>query len=358
MKKLRFAGKEVKSFANAVRKNVNQYFQEKGISQKGNWKMIFKSVFLPGLYLAPFIVLLTVGMPWWFILWMSVIMGFGLATTGMAVMHDAVHGSFSDKPWLNKLMGNTMYLLGGSKFTWKVQHNYLHHSFTNIEGADEDLDGPFILRLSPNKERKWIHRFQHVYASLLYCFMTLSKIIFDFFQLGNYNKRGLTKNQGGNPTSEYTKMVAFKSVYFFIVFGLPLLFSDFTFWQILLGFLIMHMTAGFILSVIFQLAHVVEAAEYPVPDEKDELKSEWAVHQLKTTADFGRKNRFLTFFIGGLNFQVEHHLFPNICHIHYRKISEIVEKTAKEFNVPYHGSSSFGSAIASHYRLLKRLGRA
>lgn len=344
-------------FMASLRKNVNDYFKEKNISTKGNWKTALKSAIMLSVYLTPFILMLTVPMYGWMIFPLAVITGIGMAGTGMSVMHDAVHGSASKKGWINQLLGSTMYLLGSTVFNWKVQHNVLHHTFTNIDGMDEDIGGREWLRFSRHAPLKKIHRFQYIYAFFLYSLMTLSKLIKDFFQLYHYNKTGITRQQNAKPILEYVKLIGTKLMYFFTAIGLPLLFADFAWWQILLGFLIMHCTAGLLMSIVFQMAHVVEEVEQPLPTSEGNMEKEWAIHQLETTANFSRRNRFLNWCIGGLNFQIEHHLFPNICHIHYRKISHIVERTAREYGLPYHLKRSFVSALASHTRMLKILGR-
>lgn len=119
----------------------------------------------------------------------------------------------------------------------------------------------------------------------------------------------------------------------------------------------MHWVAGFTLAVIFQMAHVIEETEHhPFPHGTGTIDNQWAIHQLETTANFGTGNRFLNWYAGGLNFQVEHHLFPNICHIHYKAISKIVKETAQEYGVAYNEKPSLAAAVASHYRLLRKLG--
>ncbi len=356
MKIIRFE-RDRSQFMASLKKNVNDYFKERGISTKGNWTMGVKSVVMLSLYIIPFILMITVSMPGWMIFPLSIIMGAGMAGTGMAVMHDAAHGSLSRKGWLNQLLSGSIFLMGTTIFNWKVQHNVLHHTFTNIDGMDEDIAGHAALRFSKHAPLKKIHRFQHLYWWFLYSFMTLSKLIGDFFQLKNYNKTGLTEQQNAKPALEYLKLFGTKAIYFPVVLGLPLLFSDFTWWQIALGFVVMHCTGGMIMAVVFQLAHVVEGAEQPLPDQGGNIENEWAIHQLQTTANFSRSNRWLHWYVGGLNFQIEHHLFPNVCHIHYRKISHIVEKTAMEFGLPYNMNPSIVNAIASHMRMLKALGR-
>jgi linoleoyl-CoA desaturase len=349
--------KDRSQFAATLRKNVNAYFKEKNLSQKGNWKMILKAGVMLFLYIAPFVVMLTVSMPGWMIFPLAAIMGIGMAGTGMSVMHDAVHGSSSKRNWVNKLLGSSMYAMGSHVFTWKVQHNVMHHTFTNVEGYDEDIEPRGVIRLSKHSPLKKIHRFQHFYAFFLYSLMTMSKMVKEFFQLYEYNKTGITRQQNAKPRVEYAKLILSKSLYLFAMFGLPLIFSSFSWWLILLGFLVVHGVAAIIMSVIFQMAHVVEGAEQPLPNEEGQLDNEWAIHQLQTTSNFARNNRVLGWFIGGLNFQIEHHLFPNICHIHYRKISHIVERTAVEFGLNYNLKPSFIGAVGSHLRTLKQLGR-
>lgn len=344
-------------FMATLRKNVNDYFKEKGITPRGNWKIAVKSAVMLSLYIAPFVLMLTVPMYGWMIFPLSVIMGIGMAGTGMSVMHDAVHGSVSKKRWLNDLMGSTIFLMGTTTFTWKVQHNVLHHTFTNIDGMDEDIGNRTVLRFSRHAPLKKIHRFQHIYAFFFYSLMTFSKLIKDFSQLNKYNKEGLTREQNAKPSVEFIKLIGTKIIYLSMAIGLPLLLSDFTWWQVVLGFVIMHCTGGLIMAVVFQLAHVVEGVEQPLPTEDGAIENEWAIHQLETTSNFSRNNGFLNWFVGGLNFQVEHHLFPNICHIHYKKISYIVEKTALEYGLPYNMKPSFINALASHTRTLRNLGR-
>ncbi len=320
--------------------------------------MKIKSILMLSMYLVPFILILTLPLSPWLMLLFSVVIGIGLAGTGMSVMHDAMHGSFSRKKWLNDLMSNTMYLLGGSVFTWKVQHNILHHTFTNIDGHDEDIASKAIIRLSRHAPLHKVHRFQHLYALFLYSLMTLSKLFKDFPQLHHYNKTGLTRQQNASPAKELIKLSIAKALYLGVFVGLPFLLTDFSWWQILLGFLLTHLTAGMIMSVVFQMAHIVEGASQPLLNEEGNVENEWAIHQLDTTANFARRSRWLNWYTGGLNFQIEHHLFPNICHIHYRQISPIVERTAAEFGIVYNIKPTFAHAFASHLRMLKQLGRA
>ena len=359
MKTLKFipTDQTQKQFASVLRKNVHNYFQENGISPKGNFAMVLKTIAMFSLYLLPFAAILLFPMNPWMAVPLVIIMGIGSSGIGMSVMHDAIHNSYSDKEWVNRLLGRTIYLLGSSVFTWKMQHNIFHHAYTNIEGHDEDIAGKFVMRLSEHAPLKKIHRTQHFHAFLFYSLLTLSKLVTDFKQMVDYTKAGIAAKHRVKPNVEFTKMSIAKAVYLFAFIGLPVIITGFAWWQVIIGFLIMHFTAGFILSTIFQMAHVVEGAEQVLPNEHGVIETEWAVHELLTTANFARNNLFLNWYIGGLNFQIEHHLFPKICHIHYKNISPIVEQTAREFGIQYNLQPTFTRALVSHFRRLKQLGR-
>lgn len=358
MKNVKFVSNDRSQFTTVLRKNVNNYFKENNISTKGNGSTVLKTVTMLSLYLAPFIALLVLPVSAWMIVPLFVMMGIGMAGIGMSVMHDAAHGSSTEKKWLNKLLSHTIYMIGGSVFTWNIQHNVKHHTFTNIKGFDEDINTKAIIRLSNQAPLKKIHRFQYIYAFFFYTLMTVAKLYNDFVQLAEYNKTGLTSQQNAKPKNEFIKLILFKLAYFLVFLGLPLLLSGFSWGIILFGFFIMHLVAGGIMSIVFQMAHILEGVEQPVLNSEGNIENEWAIHELETTANFARNNRLLGWFIGGLNFQIEHHLFPNVCHVHYRNISPIVERTAKEFGLHYNMQPTFFKAIVSHTKTLKVLGKA
>ena len=358
MEVIKFVGdsSEEHQFGIAVRKNVSAYFKEKGISTKGNITLLLQTAVMLSLYIVPFALLFLVHMSAWIAFFLTIIMGIGVAGAGMCIMHDAVHGSFSEKKWLNKLFGGTVYLLGGNVFNWKIQHNVMHHAYTNLGGMDEDIDSKGPIRLCENAPLHKIHHYQYIHAFLFYGLLTISKLVKDFTQLARYNKEGITGKHNVNPAREYTRMVVLKVIYLFVVIGLPIMFTPFAWWQVLIGFFMMHWVAGFILSTVFQMAHVVEGTEQPMPDANGVIHHDWAVHELRTTSDFARNNHFLNWYVGGLNFQIEHHLFPQISHVHYQKIAPIVEATAKQFNIEYNLKPTFFNALGSHIRRLKELG--
>lgn len=354
---VKFIGQEHATFFPTLRSRINQYFKDNNLSRYGNREMVVKTVVLVSIYLLAYVAILTLPVNAWLLLPFAMLMGFAKAGIGMSVMHDALHGSYSKKAWVNRLAGNSIYLLGANAFVWKTQHNVLHHTYTNIHGLDEDINTKVVIRLSEQSPLRSFHRYQHIYVFFLYGLLTLHLLINDFFKLINYERRGLVAQQKSRFDHEYTKLVAMKMLYVFFVILLPILLTPLLWWQVLLGFLAMHLTAGVILSVIFQMAHIVEGTHQPMPNEEGNIENAWAIHQLMTTANFSKNSRFLNWFVGGLNFQIEHHLFPSICHVHYRKISDIVRKTAEEFHLPYNTKPTLGDALRSHIRFLKGLGR-
>ena len=354
---LKFSRKDPANFFRTLNSRVNKYFRENNIKRTGNWKVWLKTLIMFSLFLVPYSLILTLSMTPWLQVILVFVMGIGMAGVGMNVMHDGNHGSFSNKDWINKLMGSSIYILAGNVYNWKVQHNVLHHTYTNVHGHDEDLDAGRILRFTKHAQWKWYHRFQHYYSILLYGLLTINwAITTDFVQMKRYMKRKLSYGEFPNPFINWSTLVVSKVIYLAIWILLPILILKLSWWKILIGFFLMHYTAGLILSVIFQLAHIMDEAEMPMPENDGSLKNTWAIHQLKTTVNFSPKNKFINWFTGGLNHQVEHHIFPNISHIHYGKIAEIVKKTAKEFNLPYNEFKTTRKAIIAHFNYLKLMG--
>lgn len=344
-------------FIKELRKKVNLYFKENNLSKHANANMKFKTVFMIFLYFAPLILMLTglISSLWWVML-MWVLMGFGMSGIGLSIMHDANHESYSKNKKINKTLGFLVNFLGAYHVNWKIQHNVLHHTFTNVDGLDDDINVP-VLRLSPKqKSSKW-YRFQAYYASFLYGMMTINWLLFkDFGKLIQYKKQNLLEGQGLTLTKAMSHLIINKLLYIVLTLVLPLILVDLPWWQIVLGFIFMQFICGLILSYIFQPAHVIEETNFYEADSTGSLENNWAIHQMNTTANFADKSVLFSWFIGGLNYQIEHHLFPNICHVHYKKISRIVKQTAQEFNLPYYQHKTFFGAVKSHFALLNQLG--
>ncbi len=347
-----------RDFTTTLNKRVNDYFKKTGTNRHANSEMVIKTICMFAAYFVPYVLVVTSTVTSWpLIIFLVIVMSLGLAGIGLSVMHDANHGAYSPKKWVNILIGYSINLIGANAFNWKMQHNVLHHTFTNIHEEDEDISPRGVLRLSPHSEWKSIHRYQFIYAWLLYGLMTLVWLTYkDFYRIGRYHKTGLAKKNNANIQKEWIILLVSKMIYVTYIFVIPVIFTALAWWQVLLGIVIMQYIAGFMLAIIFQPAHVIEGTEFPLPDENHALKNNWAIHQLLTTTNFGNKSRWFSWYVGGLNFQIEHHLFPNICHVHYRKIAGIVKETATEFGLPYRSARTFAGALGSHARLLKQLG--
>lgn len=347
------------SFIFELRKKVDDYFSTNQLSKYGNINLYLKTVFLLSLYLTPY-VLTVFGIitSFWAVLLCWVLIGIGHAGVGMGVMHDAVHGAYSKKSSLNKLFGNTIYLLGGFPHNWKMQHNTMHHGYTNIDGYDEDINPGSFLRFSPHKPLKKFHKYQHIYAWFLYGLMTLSWITRkDFKQLRGYQKKGLSLGNNNSYKQLFIKLSIAKALYYTFMLIIPLVFMPFAWYWVLLFFVVAHFISGLIMAVVFQTAHVVPSSVFPLPNKEGNMENDWAVHQVYTTADFAPKNKILSWLIGGLNYQIEHHLFPNISHVHYPGLAKIVRSTTEKFGLPYHVQKSFIRAIRAHGQMLKKLGK-
>lgn len=345
-------------FFKVLNTRINQYFRENDLSKKANLDMVFKTIFMLSLYFIPFTLILT-GLfnAFWpnMLLWLF--MGLGMAGIGLCVMHDANHESYSSNKSINKIIGFVINFMGCFHGTWKIQHNVLHHSYTNIHGFDEDSDNE-VMRFSPNQSSKAIYRYQAYYAPFLYCLMSLNRfLVKDFTQVFKFRERGLLAGEGLTFTSALLQILFHKTWYIILTIVIPVFFVGLSFGQVILGFLLMHFVCGIILALIFQSAHIIEETDFFVPDQEGNVENNWAIHQVKTTANFANTSSLFSWLIGGLNYQIEHHLFPNICHVHYKNISNIVKHTTQEFDLPYHQHTTFYGALKSHFTHLNQLGK-
>ncbi|WP_035845870.1 fatty acid desaturase family protein [Crocinitomix catalasitica] len=359
LKPIKFSNIIGRDFNTTLKKRVRTYFKENNISKYANTNMKVKTAFMVLLYFTPYFLMIFGAVTnVWLIALCWVVMGFGVAGIGLSVMHDANHGAYSKNEKVNYFVGRIVNLVGGYAPTWKIQHNILHHSYTNIHGYDEDISPALpLLRFSPTDKYIKAHRFQFIYAWFFYSLMTVMWITTkDFQQLFRYKKMDLTKTENIKFGKLFMELLLTKVVYYAYVLVIPLLVLDISWWLIPIFILMMHLIAGFTLAIVFQPAHVIPDTQFPVPETDLTIENNWAIHQLQTTANFAPKSRILYWLIGGLNYQIEHHLFPNICHVHYKKLSVIVKQTAKEYGIPYYSEPTFISAIISHGKMLKQLG--
>ncbi len=352
VKTLKFAaGSE---FLSVLRGRVDDYFSTTGRPQRDCPQMYVKTAIIFTWLATSYVMLVFLASTWWQALPLAISLGLAMAAVGFNIQHDGGHQAYSNYPLTNKLMALTLDLLGGSSYAWDRKHNSIHHTYTNITGHDEDINLGFLGRLSPHQKRLKIHRLQHFYLWALYGFMTIKWQLYDDFRdilSGRIHGHSFARPKGW----DLTVFIVGKLVFFSVAFVIPMLLCEV--WAVLLVYVAAAFVQGVTLSVVFQLAHCVEGADFPMPEGKtDRIENTWAVHQVETTVDFARQSRLVSWYTGGLNFQIEHHLFPRICHINYPEISKIVEKTCREFGITYMANKSFLAGVASHFRWLRRMG--
>ncbi len=345
------------NFHQELKRRVNQYFTDTKKAATGNWKLYSKAIIFCVSYLA----ILThlyffTPTQWWLAVIECLLLGGLTAAIGFNVMHDGSHGSFSTSKTVNKMAAISMNFLGASSIMWSIKHNILHHTYTNVDGVDDDIEAKPFLRLCENQKRYKMHKYQHIYFWFLY---TLLHIVWVFktdydkyfnSRIGGVAIRKLT-------LKEHIGFWTAKVLYAIAMIIIPIVKFGFVKW--LVAFAIVTMFAGLVLSIVFQLAHTVEHTHFPLPTaDTNKIENEWAIHQINTTANFATKNKLISWLVGGLNFQIEHHLFPKISHVHYPAISKIIKQTCEEFGLQYIEYRKMRHAIASHVVYLKKLGQA
>ena len=344
-------------FFTDLKQAVDQYFLSEQIKKTGDYRLHVKTLVLIPAALTIYVLLLTslASIPVGFAVFLCLLLGFILASIGFNVMHDACHGSYSSKKWVNELLGYSLNALGGNAFIWKFKHNIIHHTYTNVDGVDDDIAKSPLMRQC--QSQKWVpaHRFQHIYVVLVYAISSFAWV--SMMDFNKYFKRKVN-------TTPLQKMSAqdhlifwiSKMLYVLFYVLIPIYFVGAGNWAI--GFTLMHLSMGLTLAIVFQLAHVVEDMAFEKADADPlMIENEWAIHQVKTTANFSPSSPLISWFVGGLNYQIEHHLFPRISHVHYPAISKIVQQKCKEHQLVYHCNETMWDAIRSHFRMMKMLGQ-
>lgn len=333
---------------------INDYFKSNNISPNGNSSLYIKAGILSLGLILVYVHLVFFTPSVWLAIPECMLLGLLTAGIGFNVMHDGAHGSFSKSSKLNSVAAFTLDVLGASSFMWNTKHNIIHHAYTNIEGADDDIEAGIFLRMAPQQKKYRFHKYQHIYFWGLYALLYITWVFFNDYQ------KYFTKKVGNIPikklkTKDHILFWSFKALHLFLFIAVPVYMVGFLPW--LIGFLVYTTFSGVLLSLVFQLAHVIEETSFPeAMQPSNKMSDEWALHQLKTTANFATKNKFITWWVGGLNFQVEHHLFPRISHVHYPRISPIIRQACADLKIPYIEHPTMLSAIVSHKAHLKQMG--
>ena len=348
-------GSSSQSFHTELKRRISAYFEEVGTSQTGNYNLFIKAVILMASFVFVYIHLVFFTPNAFWAIVESVLLGGLVAAIGFNVMHDGAHGSFSKYKWVNSLAAFSLNILGGNSFMWNMKHNVVHHAYTNVDGIDDDIDIQPWMRMSETQKKYRLHRYQHLYFWFFYCILYIFWIFLLDYQKYFKSKVGAMPLKKMSLTDHFV-FWGFKLFHAFLFIGLPIYKVGFENW--LISFIIFTCVAGFVLSMVFQLAHTVEHTAFPVANvETGKLEDEWAIHQIKTTANFATNNPVVSWLVGGLNFQIEHHLFPKISHVHYPAISKIIRQACQEYGLVYIEYPRVRYAVASHVAFLKEMGR-
>ena len=343
-------------FRDELESEVASFFERRGVSRLGSYGLWLKTAML-GVWLAASYGLLVfvVSQPWLAVLTCASL-ACAMAGVGFNVMHEGGHRAYASSSAVNRGMAFSLDLLGGSSYFWRYKHGIAHHGYPNISGSDDDVNLGILGRLTPHDRRRGFHRFQHLYVWLLYALMAIKWQLLDDFR--DIIKPGVADTRVPRPAiGEQVLFWTGKFLFFGLALGLPILFHPWP--RVVVFFLLTSAILGLILSVVFQLAHCLGEAKFATPPlHGTALACDWATHQVESTVDFARHNGPLTWLIGGLNFQIEHHLFPRVCHTHYPALSKIVERVCEKHGVRYVAHATAGRALRSHYRWLRELGRA
>ena len=339
-----------------LKRRVDQYFLITHKNSRDCWQMYVKTFLILSWFGGSYAFLMFGPVSWWTVVPVSVSLGLSMAAIGFSIQHDGSHRAYSRFSIINRMAAVCLDMLGGSSHYWARKHNVIHHTYANITGHDDDIKLGILGRLSPHQRHLSIHRLQHLYLWFLYGFITMKWQFYDDFRDLLRDRTGA--HSAGRPQGwDLAIFIVGKSLFLTVAVIVPMLLHSW--WEVLLVYLGVSFVQGVTLSVVFQLAHCVEEAAFPMPEpQSGRMASSFALHQIETTVDFAPDNRLLSWLVGGLNYQIEHHLFPQICHIHYRALSPLVKEACREFGLRYNVHPTFRSGVASHYRWLRRMGAA
>jgi linoleoyl-CoA desaturase len=342
--------------ARQLQERVDQYFAETGKSRRDVPAMYLKTAIIMGWLTASYVSLVFFVTEAWQAVLVAISLGLAKAAVGFNIQHDGNHGSYSQRPWVNRMMSLTLDLLGGTAYYWHFKHNIAHHTHPNIVDQDDDISLGVLGRISPHQKWYPAHQLQVIYIWLIYSVFAMQ------WQLGGEFRNLVAKRWFGSthvPVPRGTELAIFwlgKVVFFFLAFGLPL--TRHSVGNVLGAYAICAMTLGLVLALTFQIAHCSDASKFRAitPDDHVVPRS-WVEHQVETTVDFCRQNRLVSWYMGGLNFQIEHHLFPKICHVHYPALAPIVEEVCLAHGLPYYSHPTLWAALCSHLRQLHAMGK-
>ena len=358
-KRVRFRGTPKKNeFIKVLRQRVDAYFEDNNISPYANGEMIFKTIFSIVTWSAVYGLIISdsLSFSWWALVLGYLLLGFINIFIAFNIMHDATHDAYSEKQWINDLLSYSMNFIGGNQYLFRRMHG-AHHGYVNIHGIDVTLETHGMFRFTPDEPWLPRHKWQHFYTPLLYTLAMIHWVSVKDFKWFFFEKNIGNQKKLKHPFREYVILIISKLWYFGALLILPLIILSAPAWLIILAFINMHLLPSLTFALIFQVTHVYEGTHYPLPDDNGDIDNNYALHVLETTADFSRKKKLATWFMGGINIHVIHHIFPKVCHVHYAPLTEIVKETAEEFGIEYQENPSFWVAFKKHMWMLKHLSK-
>ena len=355
LKKIKFSEPKNSPFYEKLKLQIDSYFQQKSCSRKANTAMRLKIIFIALLFLGSYSAILSNSFSLGWLMFFVILFGLSMGLLAFSIGHDASHNALFKNPDINYIFSYSFNLVGVNRYIWDIKHNLSHHAFTNIPGYDMDIEQIRIARVVDHIPMRWYYRFQHIYVPFLYPFTSLYMIFVKDFQMMASKHFG-NKTDIVHPRKEYVILIASKLFYLIYALVIPLIVIDLPVWQILAGFLILHLFLGIYTAVILFPAHALKGMPFPKPDENGLIHNSWVIHEIQTSTNYSPDSRILNFLSGGLNTHVIHHIFPGICHIHYYNLNKILREVAKEYNITLHEHSLF-TALKDHLGHLKIMSR-
>ncbi len=340
------------TFPKVLRRRLDTFFADQDLSPKANSAMWLKIACGLAVLLGSWIAIYALRLGSWKFTALYLLGGLAQTFLLLNIAHDSNHNAISSRPLINKTLNYVFDLCGISSYMWRLLHHRGHHSCINLQGEDDALSGRGIFRFTPHEPRAPLHRFQHIYALLVYAVFSLDYVFFRDFQCFFFPTHDYLK-RGRHPFREYIILFAGKAFYLTYMLVLPMLVLRRSPLLVAGAFLLVHIIVGLSVTLVFQTTHTIDTTYFPV--DRNEFDNS-VYHIFATTADYATESPLVGWLAGGLNHHVVHHLCPFVCHTHYPSLTRIVKQTAEEFGVPYRQHPTMTRAIWHHLILLKQLG--
>ena len=355
--KIRFEQGNHSDFYRTVKTRVHRYLARSGRTRFADHRVATKALGCLAVAAGAYGLILSGAFSVWEMLLLANVYGVASLLLALSVGHDAAHDAVFFSKRLNRITQFLCFcLLGADPYLWRLRHVKSHHVFPNVNGCDIDIDSNMFLRLTPNHRRRWYHRFQHLYAPIIFWLVDIHTVFIQDFQY-LFKRRLANLVDIRHSIGAYASFAACKLVYVLIVFLVPLWMLPLPWWQVLAGALIMSFVASCLFVYLLIGTHFAEETEFPEVGADGSIDHDWAVHAMITSLDWSPYSRLAQFLSGGANAHAAHHLFPNVCHIHYIAITRIIARAAREYGFT-HNVSTLPRMVRSHFRFLKAMGNA